>query len=170
MSAKSRPAGTINTRLICGRAVLALAILLPLAALLIGFTNLLGDNSREWVGMLINGPSEVLCLFAAGILGNEYYVRASPKIRRMLRLPDPAARVSRLRYNCGLAGCLFNALPLYLYAYFPDMMPTGSTKYFAMVIADLVFLGSLFFAGGELWEKIRRVFVWEGIERATVGK
>lgn len=160
MSAKGRPKGDINLRLICGRAVLAIAIALPLAALVIGFTNLPGDKSRERIGVLINGPSEILCLLAAGILGNKYYMRASPKVRRMLRLPDPAAVVSRLRYYCGLAGGLFNALPLYLYAYFPDMMPTGSTKYFSMVIADLVFVGSLFFAGGELREKIRRVFVW----------
>jgi hypothetical protein len=166
MSAKDWASSDL--RITCGQIVLALAILLPFIALLIGFTNLLGSQSREWVGMLLNGPSEVLCLLAVAILGKEFHARSAPKVRRLLRLPAPAARVSKLRYYCGLAGCLFNALPLYLYAYLPDMMPAGSTKYLTMVIADLVFLGSLFFAGGELWEKIRRIFVWEGWE--TAGK
>lgn len=165
MSATGLTSNAINLRLICGRAVLGLAIFLPFVALLIGFTNLLGSHSKEWVGLLLNGPSEVLCLLAAGILGNEYYTRATPKMRRLLRLPDSPASVSRWRYYCGLAGCLFNALPFYFYAYIPHLMPSGSTKYLTMVIADLVFLGSLFFAGGELWEKIRRIFVWEGLER-----
>lgn len=167
MSATGRTQGDLDIRLICGRAVLALALLLPLVALVIGFTSLLGDKSREWVGVLVNGPSEILCLLAACILGNKYYGRAIPG---MTRLTDPAVKVSRLRYYCGIAGCLFNFLPLYLYAYFPDMMPTGSTKYFTIVIADLVFVGSLFFAGGELWEKIRKVFVWEGIQPVPAAK
>lgn len=162
MNANGNRRRETNLRLTYGRAVLGLAILLPFAALLIGFADLLGKHSKEWMGLLLTGPSEVLCLLAVAILGNENYARATPNVRRLLRRPGTHAPVSRLRYYCGLGGCLFNALPLYLYAYVPHLLPGGATKYLALVVADLVFLGSLFFAGGELWEKVRRIFIWEG--------
>jgi hypothetical protein len=62
----------------------------------------------------------------------------------------------------GLAGWLANGIPLMLYAYAPERLPNGATKMSILLIADIVFVGSLFFAGGEFWEKLRRLFVWEG--------
>jgi len=111
---------------------------------------------------LLAGPAEILCVLAAAILGNEKYQKLARKVHHSTRPSGTDWRKARLRYYLGLAGCLFNGVPLALYAYVPGLLPGGTTKAGILVIADLVFLVSLFFAGGEFWEKLRRLFVWEG--------
>lgn len=119
-------------------------------------------ESFDWPVWLLAGPAEVLCLAAAAVLGKEKYQKLARKIRPTKRHTASDARASRLRYYLGLGGCLFNGVPLTLYAYVPELMPGGATRTGILVIADLVFFASLFFAGGEFWEKLRRLFVWEG--------
>lgn len=111
---------------------------------------------------LLAGPAEILCLAAAAILGKENYQKLARNVRRSVRPPDSVQCNAKLRYYLGLAGCLFNGVPLALYAYVPGLLPGGVTKVGILVVADLVFFVSLFFAGGEFWEKLRRLFVWEG--------
>lgn len=142
----------------CGLLLFALAglsMLLGAVAVFSGHARADSAWSPIW---LLAGPAEILCLMAAAVLGNEKYEKLVRKARRS----KAAAHTSRLRYYLGLGGCIFNGVPLTLYAYAPGVMPGGATKAGILVIADLVFFGSLFFAGGEFWEKLRRLFVWEG--------
>lgn len=135
-------------------------------SIVVGVVAVLAGKSRgetvDWPVWLLAGPAEVLCLVAAAVLGKEKYQKLARKVRPTKRHTASDARVARLRYYLGLGGCLFNGVPLTLYAYVPDLMPGGGTKTSILVIADLVFFASLFFAGGEFWEKLRRLFVWEG--------
>jgi len=148
-------------------AIAALLILLGTVAVLTGHAREDSFGSAVW---LLAGPAEILCLLAAAVLGKEKYHKLARNVRHSVRrsAPHPARqggpawRKARLRYYLGLAGCLFNGVPLTLYAYMPGLLPGGSTRAGILVVADLVFLASLFFAGGEFWEKLRRLFVWEG--------
>ena len=139
-------------------ALAGLAILFGVGAVLVGQAR---EDSPGWLFWLLAGPAEILCLIAAAILGKEKYQKLARQVRPRRRSPAEI-ETSRLRYYLGLVGCLFNGVPLTLYAYVPELMPGGSTKASLLVIADLVFFGSLFFAGGEFWEKLRRLFIWEG--------
>lgn len=118
---------------------------------------------------LLAGPAEILCLVAAAVLGKEKYGKLARNIRLRKRPSAPEVAAARLRYYLGLAGCVFNGIPLSLYAYVPELMPGGDTKVGILVAADIVFFGSLFFAGGEFWEKLRRIFIWEGPAHAGHG-
>ena len=140
-------------------AVAGLSIVIGTAAVLAGYARGESLGSPVW---LLAGPAEILCLLAAAILGQEKYDKLARKVRRRARPSGTAWRTARLRYYLGLAGCLMNGVPLALYAYVPEMLPGGTTKAGILVVADLVFFVSLFFAGGEFWEKLRRIFVWEG--------
>ena len=122
---------------------------------------LTGDDSLGPPIWLLAGPAEFLCLAAAAVLGDEKYQKLARQVRPAARHAGPGGRTSRLRYYLSLAGCLFNGVPLTLYAYVPELLPGGTTKVSILVIADLVFFASLIFAGGEFWEKLRRLFVWE---------
>ena len=55
-------------------------------------------------------------------------------------------------------------LPFYLYGYFPNIMPAGYARIYILAGSDLSFILSIFLMGGEFWEKLRRLFVWEGKE------
>jgi hypothetical protein len=139
-------------------ALAGLSILFGVLAVLAGHT--LDDSvwSPVW---LLAGPAEILCIMAAAILGKDKYQKLARKVRRKSQRSDAEIHTTRFRYYLGLAGCLFNGVPLALYAYVPELMPGGNTKASILVIADVVFFGSLLFAGGEFWEKLRRLFIWE---------
>lgn len=139
-------------------ALAGLSILSAAVAVLAGHAR---DDSLQSPIWLLAGGAEILCLVAAAILGKEKYRKLAWKVRPAAWRSDPDSRAARLRYYLGLAGCLFNGVPLTLYAYVPELLPGGSAKMGILLIADVVFFGSLFFAGGELWEKLRRIFVWE---------
>lgn len=145
----------MNSRFKLGVVTLGLAVALVVAALLIPWLKLPADQTTFLVGLLLAGPPEILCVVAVVILGKENFDRLAPRAARN-------RPVSQLRYYAGLAGCILNGLPLALYAYVPSIMPGGATRIYILVIADLVFVGSLFLVGGEFWEKLRRLFVWEG--------
>jgi len=157
--------GKTNWRLSIGLALFALAGLVFLAGI-----GLILAGQPGWGVMFLAGPPEILCLVAAGTLGKENYPPLSRAARRGLRQPESSASASRLRYYTGLAGCLFNGIPLFLYAYVPEILPGGTTKLSVLLIADAVFFGSLFLAGGEFWEKLRRLFIWEGERFAGKGR
>lgn len=139
--------------------VAALSIVFAIVSVLTGHAQ---DDSLGSPIWLLAGPAEILCLVAVAILGKDKYGKLARNIRPRNRQSASDTATSRLRYYLGLAGCLFNGVPLTLYAYVPEMMPGGLTKAGILVVADLVFFGSLLFAGGEFWEKFRRLFIWEG--------
>lgn len=153
-----------NWRYPAGLALFALAglvILVGVGQIIFGFA---GGERQDGAIMLLAGTPEILCLAAAMILGKENYTRLARHTRRTLRQPEKSKAVSRLRYYTGLTGCLANGIPLILYAYVPERLPDGVTKLGILVCADLIFLASIFFCGGEFWEKLRRLFIWEEIK------
>ena len=139
-------------------ALAGLSMIFAVVAVLTGHARGESLGSPVW---LLAGPAEILCLAAAAILGKENYQKLVRKVRRSTRPTHAVPRNSKLRYYVGLAGCLFNGVPLALYAYVPGLLPAGVTKLGILVVADLVFFVSLFCAGGEFWES-SRLFVWEG--------
>ena len=50
----------------------------------------------------------------------------------------------------------------YIYAYAPALMPQGDARIYLLAAMDLAFVVSVFLMGGEFWEKVRRIFVYEG--------
>ncbi len=158
---EDRPGPALRLRV--GVILFALAGLLVLSGVVMLFTGKPETMRSGWVIWVLAGPPEILCLLAAGILGKENYQMLAKKVRRGLRQPAASAQAaSRLRYYTGLAGCLFNGVPLTLYAYVPELLPGGPAKMSILVVADVIFLGSVFFAGGEFWEKLRSLFIWDG--------
>ena len=79
----------------------------------------------------------------------------------LLHRHGPAERVSRLRYNVGL--CLF-FIPLLLGLlgpYFGDSMFIYQAYKLQITIAfDVIFIGSIFILGGEFWDKLRSLFIY----------
>jgi hypothetical protein len=57
---------------------------------------------------------------------------------------------------------LLSWLPAYIYAYTPAAMPGGSMRIYILAAMDLAFVASVFLMGGEFWEKVRRIFIYEG--------
>ncbi len=83
----------------------------------------------------------------------------------LLGLPTAAVidtPASKGRYYFGLTIILVSWLPAYLYAYFPGTMPAGNARIYLLAGMDLAFVASVLLMGGEFWEKVRRIFIYEG--------
>jgi len=70
--------------------------------------------------------------------------------------------VSRTRYRIGLAMFLLPLFFGWLAPYVPDAIPGYEVHRFAVNFAgDLLLLISLFVLGGDFWDKVRALFVYE---------
>ena len=71
--------------------------------------------------------------------------------------------MSRNRYRLGLIMFLLPLIPTYIMAYAPQWLPDHSPQrlYDVNLAADFIFLASLFVLGGDFWDKLRALFVYD---------
>jgi hypothetical protein len=156
------PALKKDWRFYAGLGALALSVALPLSAALVPLLGLSTTSAAMLVGVLVAGGPEVMCILAVALLGKDtfnYFMQRAKSMFRQVVIDRPA---SRTRYYVGLAIMLVSWLPAYLYAYFPVSLPGGYTRIYILAGMDLAFVVSVFVMGGEFWEKVRRIFVYDG--------
>ncbi|MFA5111636.1 MAG: hypothetical protein WC443_09535, partial [Desulfobaccales bacterium] len=84
---------------------------------------------------------------------------------KRLRPPSP---VRRTRYRVGLVMFLLPLIPTYIMAYVPHWLPDHAPlRLYVNLAADFIFLASLFVLGGDFWDKLRALFVYDA--RAEFG-
>ncbi len=149
-------------RFYSGIAAIGLSIILPLCALLVPMLGLPMTQSALLAGALVAGAPEVLCILAVALLGKDAFRYFVHKIKGVLRSAILDRPASKLRYYVGLAIILLSWIPAYVYAYVPAVMPGGDARITILAVMDLAFVASVFLMGGEFWEKVRRIFVYEG--------
>jgi hypothetical protein len=149
-------------RYYAGMSALALSVVLPLLGLCVPLLGLPVGISAVLIGGMVAGGPEVLILLAAALLGKDTLHYYLGKFKRTLRDAVIVKPVSKVRYYIGLTIFLVSVVPFYLYGYFPEIMPPGDTRIYIVAGSDLSFIFSVFLMGGEFWDKLRRLFVWEG--------
>jgi hypothetical protein len=145
-----------------GMTALALAVVLPLGAAVVPLLGLSVASSALLVGVLVAGGPEVLCIIAIALLGKDTFQYLAQRAKLALRRAVLDRPVSKTRYYSGLAVIMLSWLPAYIYAYFPAALPGGNARIYILAAMDLAFVASVFVMGGEFWEKVRRIFVYEG--------
>jgi hypothetical protein len=149
-------------RFYIGVGLMVVALVMPVFALLVPLLDLSVAQSVVAVGVLVGGGPEVICLLAVALLGKETFQYFTYRTKLLLRRTILQTPASKTRYYFGLAINLASWLPLYLYGYMPDALPSGQSRIAILAGADIVFIASMFVMGGEFWGKFRRIFVWEG--------
>lgn len=148
-------------RLYAGMAALALSLVLPVFVIIIPYLGLRSELAIiVSAGLFVGGP-EILTLTAVALLGKETLQYFTYRTKRALWGVVMERSVSKAQYYFGLALFLVSALPLYIYGYFPGILPEEGRTYI-LAAADLTFIISMFIMGGEFWEKLQRIFVWDG--------
>ena len=114
------------------------------------------------IGLLTVGGPEIFAILAVVCLGKENLLVIKDKILAFLRLIKPAGPVSRGRYRLGLVMFLLPIIPTYIMAYVPQWLPDHSPqRLYVNLAADFLFLTSLFVLGGDFWDKLRALFVYD---------
>lgn len=145
-----------------GILLFGLSIVIPLGGVplvtALGFSTTIAATIS---GALLVG-AEVLGILAAGVMGKEGYAFLKQRVVGLLKPYAPPQVVSRRRYIFGL--CLFS-LPIlfgWLSVYTNRFIP-GFTDYSLLynLGGDLVLLVSLYILGGDFWDKIRGLFLYD---------
>ncbi len=155
-----RPAS--GWRFKAGIALFLCSIILPIAGLpLATMINLSAVKLTALSGVLLVG-AELLGIIAVAVMGKSGFTYIKHRIFGFLKQLAPPSKVSRLRYSIGLV--MFSAPILFAWVsiYIADLIPGFTTAPLAYAVAgDLLLLMSLFVLGGDFWDKIRSLFIYD---------
>jgi hypothetical protein len=149
-------------RLYAGMVAMVLSVVMPLSALVVPVLGLSTAQSTLLAGVLLAGGPEVLCILAVALLGRDTFRYFTHRVMAALRRAVIDQPASKARYYAGLVVILVSWLPSYIYAYAPAVMPGKNVRIYVLAAMDLAFVVSVFLMGGEFWEKVRRIFIYEG--------
>src|SRR4029077_6680749 len=140
-------------RFYAGMTAMALAVIMPLSALVVPVLGLSTTQSALLAGVLLAGGPEVLCILAVALLGKETFLYFAHRAKTALRRAVIDQPASKARYYTGLVVILLSWLPAYIYAYAPALTPQGDARIYLLAAMDLAFVVSVFLMGGEFWER-----------------
>lgn len=146
-----------------GLVFLIFSIILPLFSIAIPFLPIDIALKATFIAILSVGGPELMIVLAVLCLGKKYITYFKEKIYGFFRLKKIPKPVSKTRYYFGLFCFIFSVVPLYIAAYFPEILPHDELeKHLITATGDLVFVLSFFILGANFWEKFKRLFVWDG--------
>jgi hypothetical protein len=149
-------------RFYLGISCFALSWILPLFGFLVAHLDLPLAFKAASIGFLTVGGPEILAILAVVCLGKENLIVIKNKILAILKLIKPAGPVSRWRYRLGLVMFLLPIIPTYIMAYLPWWLPDSSPqRLYVNLAADFLFLTSIFVLGGDFWDKLRALFIYD---------
>lgn len=146
-----------DTRLKVGLALLVVGLILPFGTVLV-----LQTDWPDWVknsasGLLIFG-FEILMFPAIALMGKENFDRIVSRVKGVVL----AGNVSRTRYTIGLVLLIGAIAYAWLATYLPALMPSDpGARLWANLALDLVLAASLFVLGGEFWDKLKALFLYD---------
>jgi hypothetical protein len=144
--------------------VFALGWLCPLLIPFVASSSLSTETKGILSGALLIGIPEILSVASIAILGRAGFERVKRAILSSLKRNVFPGSVSRLRYNIGLVMFLLPVIPGYLVFYAPNTALSLSlldNRILLFLVTDGLFLASLLVLGGEFWEKIRALFLYD---------
>ncbi len=136
--------------------------LCPLLIPLVTHSDLPVETKTLLTGFFLIGLPEIFSIISIVILGRSGFESIKSKVFAFLKLVVPRGQVSRTRYRIGL----FMLLPHVIYGaltfYAPDLIPGYSEARITMnLIADFLFVVTLFVLGGDFWDKVRALFIYD---------
>ncbi|MBX9567848.1 MAG: hypothetical protein K2X77_03095 [Candidatus Obscuribacterales bacterium] len=153
-----------KTKLIIGIALFALSIFIPLLGIWVAQTTLPVAIKTLIIGILTFGGPEILAVLAVAVLGKEAFDLIAGKIFAVLGKLAPKGSVSRNRYKVGLFLFVFSFVPSYILSYWPTLVPENPPyRIISCICADIMLVASLFVLGGDFWDKLRALFVYDAV-------
>jgi len=150
-----------NMRLKLGIALLLLGLIMPAGTLLVAATAWPTSMKRLISGILLFGL-EIMAIPAAAIMGKENFDRIVNAAKGLLKTMKPAGNVGRTRYTIGLVLLVGPLLFAWIASYVPSWLPDDyATRVWVNFGIDLLILASLFVLGGDFWDKLRALFLYQ---------
>ncbi len=145
-----------------GMTFFGLAMVMPIFGLLVLPLDISTELKAFIFGAMSLGGPEVALVIAAAFLGKDTLAIFTSRFFAALRKLLPTKPTSKVRYYTCVTIMMATYLGWYIYAYLGDFLPEELTSQSALVVGDLAFVTAFLAAGPEFWEKIGRIFQWEG--------
>jgi hypothetical protein len=95
------------------------------------------------------------------IMGKASYVWLNYHIRHLFHMIAPPHQITPIRYNIGLVMFILPFVPNYVVSFVPYALPDSEfLRYAIVLVADIMFIFSLFVLGGDFWDKLRALFIY----------
>ncbi|MEI7501045.1 MAG: hypothetical protein WCK84_11440 [Bacteroidota bacterium] len=133
--------------------------MLPIGLILKGFATTHFMKGLVLGLFWISAP--IMKITSIAVLGKPSYLWINYQIRCFFHRVAMPHKVSLARYNFGLVLFVLPFLPNYLISFMPHLLPDSQLlRYFIVILADAIFLASLFVLGGDFWDKLRALFIF----------
>jgi hypothetical protein len=150
-----------DMRLKLGIALLILGLVMPAGTFLVAGTSWPLTVKTMVSGVLLFG-FEIMLIPAVALMGKDNFDRIRNGAMRVLRGLKPAAGVGRTRYKVGLVLFVGPALFAWIASYVPSWLPENYLlRVWINLGLDLVTIAGLFVLGGEFWDKLRALFLYD---------
>jgi hypothetical protein len=147
-----------NTRLTLGVGLLILGLVMPFGTMLVAATDWPGAL-KPFVNVLLLFGQQIMAIPAVALMGKDNYDRI---VLGVLKAFKPTGRVGRLRYNIGLLMFLGPVMYGWNAVYVPSMLPAEeAARMWVSMGLDLILLTSLFVLGGDFWDKVQALFLYD---------
>lgn len=145
-----------------GVALFVLSIALPLVGVtLVATLGLSAQMTASVSGVLLVG-AEVLGIIAVAVMGKSGYAYIKNLVFGFLKQYGPPREVRRLRYTIGLVMFSLPILFGWLSLYTAELIPGFIRSPLPYALGgDFLLLASLFVLGGNFWDKIRALFLYD---------
>lgn len=154
--------GLSRWRFRIGGSVFVLGFFIPLLIPIVTSSTLSTEWKAAISGAMLVGVPELFTLLAIAILGKPGFGYLKEHLLSFIRKFGPPAMVSRTRYRIGLTLFLVPLLAGWLIPYISHLIPGYADYHYLLLISgDLMFVSSLFILGGEFWDKIRALFLYD---------
>lgn len=157
-------------RLKLGIAIFALSIISPVVGVpVVAALDLTATMTATMSGVFL-ASGEVFGILAVAVMGKPGYVYMKKLVFGFFKQYGPPKEVSRRRYTIGLVMFCVPILFGWVSLYAAHLIPGFLDDPFPYAVGgDLVLLASLFVLGGNFWDKIRSVFVYDSEARFSQG-
>lgn len=152
----------VSWQLKLGMCLLGLSILIPLCGISVVTTMAMSATKTATISGILLVGSEFLGVLAIGVMGKDGYAFFKQRVVGLIKPYAPLQTVSRKRYIFGLFLFILPILFGWLSVYTAKFIP-GFTNYPLLytVGGDLMLLTSLYILGGDFWDKIRGLFIYD---------
>ena len=151
-----------KARFILGVSFFGLGLCAPLIVPVVVASSLPSGWKVTISGLLALGIPEVLMGLAAVVLGKSGFNYLKQRAYRLFKRYALPKSVSRTRYNIGLILFILPIITSWLGPYLSVLIPDlGKNQLLLSALGDLFFLISLFILGGDFWDKLKALFIYE---------
>jgi hypothetical protein len=106
--------------------------------------------------------AEVLWVLAAAVMGKSGFLYLKGRMLALIKSHGPPKTVSRTRYRIGLVMFVLPLILGWAVPYASALISVDESHPIALAVAgDLLLLISLFVLGGEFWDKLRALFLYD---------